>query len=208
MAAQLGSLPWEPTAATTSTPTPSSSARSIHSWLPPPPAATSASSPDHRRSTSGNNAANTSTTDLAGTPRIQGGTIDLGAYEGAFVTYAHLGYTDPNGDANHNGITNFGDYAAGGNPSAPDDPSLRPKLIGNQLTFSFRDNAADIAKEFQKSTTLLPGSWMEMIETTDYTDYTCSTISGGRSLQTLTLTSTLLTNNPKLFFRQEFKSVP
>jgi hypothetical protein len=154
----------------------------------------------------GNNDANSTATDLAGNPR-KVGTIDLGAYEGAFVTFAHLGYSDPNGDANGNGITNFGDYAAGGNPSAPDDPSLHPKLIGNQLTFSFRDNAADITKKFQKSTTLLPGSWNPLVLTTDYT-VSSSTSSGGRSLQTLTLTNTLLTGNPKLFFREEFKSVP
>ena len=42
--------------------------------------------------------------------------------------------------------------------------------------------------------------------TTDYTVScsTSSTSSGGRSLQTLTLTNTLLTGNPKLFFREEF----
>jgi parallel beta-helix repeat protein len=154
----------------------------------------------------GNNAANTSNTDLAGNPR-KVGTIDLGAYEGAFVTFAHLGYTNPSGDANGNGISNFGDYAAGGNPNAPDDPTLRPKLIGNQLTFSFRDNAADISKQFQKSTTLLPGSWQQLIENTDYT-VTTTTSSGGRSLQTLTLTNALRSTNPKLFFRAAFESVP
>jgi hypothetical protein len=149
---------------------------------------------------------NTTTTDLAGNPR-KVGTIDLGAYEGAFVTFALLNPgLDPNEDDNGNGISNFGDYAAGGNPTAPDDPSMRPTLSGNQLTFSFRDNAADITKEFQKSTTLLPGSWT-MIQASDYTSSTI-TNSGGRSLQTLTLDSTLLNANPRLFFREEFKSVP
>jgi parallel beta-helix repeat protein len=145
--------------------------------------------------------------DRAGKPRVQDATIDLGAYEGGYVTFGFLHTPlDPTEDSNGNGITNFGDYAAGGNPTTPDDPSLRPTLSGNQLTFSFRDNAADITKEFQKSTTLLPGSWT-MIQASDYTSST-TTSSGGRSLQTLTLGSTLLNTNPKLFFREEFKSVP
>ena len=155
----------------------------------------------------GDDTKNSTLTDLAGNPR-KVGTIDLGAYEeNVYATFALLHPSlDPAGDANGNGISNFGDYAAGGNPSAPDDPSLRPKLIGDQLTFSFRNYAIDITNLFQKSTTLLPGSWMDMIAETDYTD-SSTTISGARSIQTLTLDSDLLSNNPKLFFRQEFTSI-
>jgi len=149
---------------------------------------------------------NSITTDLAGNPR-KVGIIDLGAYEGNVnATFSLLHPTlNPTDDANGNGTTNFGDYAAGGDPTAPDDPTLRPTLSGNQLTFSFRNNAADISMAFQKSTTLLPGSWNPLVLTTDYTVSTTS--SGGRSLQTLSLTGTLLTSNPRLFFRQYCQSI-
>ncbi|MEP4078991.1 choice-of-anchor Q domain-containing protein [Haloferula sp.] len=158
---------------------------------------------DHRLLTSspaldaGDNSASTVLTDLAGNPRIQNTTIDLGAYEGSFVTFALLGFSNPDGDDNHNGITNFGDYAAGGDPTAPDDPTLRPQLTGNQLTFSFRNNAADVVTEFQKSDNLV--DWFKMSEGLDYS-VNDTTVLGAQTTQTLDL----LTTDPKLFFREEF----
>ncbi|MCF7733990.1 MAG: hypothetical protein K9N23_20055, partial [Akkermansiaceae bacterium] len=137
----------------------------------------------------GDDLANTTTTDLAGKPR-KIGTIDLGAYEGGVgITFAalHPGL-DPNGDANGNGVSNFADYATGGDPTAPDDPTLRPKLISNQLTFSYRSNANDINVQYEKSTTLLPGSWNVMVLDTDYTINNTSTNSG-RTIETIRLLS-------------------
>jgi hypothetical protein len=152
--------------------------------------------------------ANTTTTDLLGNARFIG-TIDLGAYEGnVAATFVLLHPTlNPTEDANGNGISNFGDYAAGGNPAAPDNPAQRPALSGNQVTISFRNNAADLTREFQKSTTLLPGSWQQLIANTHYTVTTTNSASG-RTLQTLTLTNALRSTNPKLFFRQEFQPAP
>ena len=67
-----------------------------------------------------NASANTTSTDLAGAPRFDG-TLDLGALEGNVdATFALLHPTlDPNADDNLNGISNYGDYAAGGDPNMP-----------------------------------------------------------------------------------------
>ncbi|BCX49252.1 bacteriocin [Haloferula helveola] len=150
----------------------------------------------------GLNTANEEPLDILGNPRIQDTTIDLGAYEGNVdATFALLFPTlDPNDDDNGNGVSNYGDYAAGGNPTGPDDPSLRPKLVGDQLTFSFRNNAVDVAVEFQKSTTLLAGSWMPMVEGVDYAIDPTETIEGVRTLLTLEIA----TPGDRLFFREEF----
>lgn len=152
----------------------------------------------------GINAGNTALTDLNGNTRVSGNVIDRGAMESIYTTFSgeHPALSQT-GDANNNGLTNFTDYALGGDPGAPNDPSLQPTLIGNQLTFSFRNNAADVFTEFQKSDTLLPGSWQEMIEATDYTINT-STIVGDRTIETLDL----LTTDPILFFREEFTTAP
>mgnify|MGYP001942606215 CR=1 FL=1 len=152
----------------------------------------------------GDGAANSEFTDLAGNPRIVG-TIDLGAYEGSFVSFALLHPTlVPGGDENLNGVSNYGDYAAGGNPNAPDDPSLRASLGGGQLTFSFRNNAIDVATEFQKSETLLPNSWSEMTKGIDYS-VNASTVLGGKTIQTLGLLAPVA-DEDRMFFRQEFTS--
>lgn len=130
----------------------------------------------------GDNNSNSSATDLAGNPR-KIGTIDLGAYEGGFVTFTSLGFTNPSGDDNNNGVTNYGDYAAGGDPTAPNDPSLLPKINDHPLTLSFRNNAADVSVEFQTSTDLL--NWSQMIESTDYnTSNSGSSTTGVRTTLT------------------------
>jgi hypothetical protein len=147
----------------------------------------------------GDDSANATTTDLAGNPR-KVGTIDLGAYEGNVdATFALLHPSlDPDGDDNNNGITNYGDYAAGGDPTAPDDPTLQPQVDGNQLTFSFRNNAADVTIWFEKSPSLLPDSWSEMIEGVDYAIDPVETVTGSRTQLTLDV----FTPGPFLFFRQ------
>lgn len=147
----------------------------------------------------GDNTANSETTDLAGNTRIQNITIDLGAYEFIFVTFAGLYPTlDPNGDENNNGVSNYGDYAAGGDPTTPDDPSLQLQINDTQLTFSYRNNASDVFVQFKQSTDL--EIWVEMIEGTHYSNIPVQLIDGVQTLITLDL----LTTNPMLFFREEF----
>ncbi|MEM9079766.1 MAG: right-handed parallel beta-helix repeat-containing protein [Verrucomicrobiota bacterium] len=147
----------------------------------------------------GDNALNSEPLDLAGNPRIQNTIIDLGAYEGAFTTFAHEGFTNPTADDNLNGLSNYVDYALGADPTAPNEPSVRPNIIGDQLTFSFRNNATDVFVEFQKSDTLLPNDWDPMLLGTDYT-LSSETINGTTTTQTLNL----LTSDAKLFFREFF----
>lgn len=151
---------------------------------------------------SGDNSSNLSQFDLAGNSRIQDRIIDLGAYEGAAVLanfallYPSL---DPQGDDNDNGQSNYLDYALGGDPTAAFDPDLQPSISNGQLTFSFRTGASDVFVEFQKSETLLPGSWSPMIPGTDYTIST-EEVTGSVKTQTLDL----LTTEPELFFREAF----
>ena len=149
----------------------------------------------------GDDTTNSLPTDLAGLPR-KVGTIDLGAYEGAFATFAGLGFTGPDDDSNFNGVSNFGDYAAGADPDLPDDPTVRANITGNTLTFTQRTNAADVTFLFEKSTTLLPGSWTELVAGVDYQIQSSTTI-GGRT----TLTLELLVDpglTPIQFYRQRF----
>lgn len=151
----------------------------------------------------GDDNSNSSATDLAGNPR-KIGTIDLGAYEGGFVTFTSLGFTNPSGDDNNNGVTNYGDYAAGGDPTAPNDPSLLPKINDHTLTLSFRNNAADVSVEFQTSTDLL--NWSQMIEGTDYnTSNSGSSTTGVRTTLTLELLSGS-TSPPLRFYRTNYFS--
>ena len=150
----------------------------------------------------GDNSVNAGALDLAGNDRIQNGIIDLGALEGAFVTFSHLGYSNPTADDNNNGLSNFTDYALGGDPTAPNDASLQPELIGNLLAFSVRNNAADVDPLFKVSTTLLSDDWEDLILGTDYT-LSNEMINGSQVVQTLELSEALL-NNDRLFFRQEF----
>ena len=157
----------------------------------------------------GDNSANNSSSDLAGNPRIQNGTIDLGAFEGpvtgAIFSSLYPGLS-PDGDANGNGLTNFTDYALGADPTAPDDPTLRPKISKGQVTVSFRNNAADVFPGFQKSSSLLPGSWESMIEDVDYS-VGSDLNNSGQTIRTIELLSPV-TDEDRIFFRQIFTQTP
>lgn len=146
----------------------------------------------------GNNNINSEATDLAGSPR-KIGIIDLGTYEGSYVTFTHLGFTNPDADDNQNGISNLLDYATGGDPTAPNNPNLRATIDANGYNFRYRNNAADLSFKFQKSATLLPESWQDMTEGIDYT-MTSSSDNGDQTALTLTLLST----DPKHFIRSSF----
>jgi hypothetical protein len=75
----------------------------------------------------GNNSYVTTITDLDGTPRISGGTVDLGAYEfqnpASSISYAWLqqyGFpTDGSADSDGNGMSNWAKWRAGLNPTNP-----------------------------------------------------------------------------------------
>ncbi|HAV63190.1 MAG TPA: hypothetical protein DCY13_12590 [Verrucomicrobiales bacterium] len=86
--------------------------------------------------------------DLTGAPRVIGGTVDMGAYEGGYTTFAatHPGL-DPDLDDNNNGFTNFEDYTLGNDPeslTAPVD-SLELNLEGGLpvVRHTIRGNGAD-----------------------------------------------------------------
>jgi hypothetical protein len=148
----------------------------------------------------GDDAANPLDTDLAGLPRRLG-TIDLGAYEGGFITFTslHPGL-DPQADDNRNGRSNFIDYACGGDPLGPHDPAILPDLDGTQFTCSHRDYAADVHPAFQKSTDL--ASWQTMVPGVDY--MVVETITVGVRRQLILDVSALTATHPALFFREQF----
>ena len=147
--------------------------------------------------------------DLSGKPRFSGnGTIDIGAYEGGSgVTFAWRHPTLlPDDDDNGNGVSNFGDYAAGGDPNDPDDASLRPVINGDLLTFSFRNNAHDVIMGLEKSGNLAADSWSNIVEDTDYS-LESSIDDGKQTLFTIKLLADPLID-PKMFYRQSFSPSP
>ncbi|MGJ8696457.1 MAG: hypothetical protein ACSHYF_09070 [Verrucomicrobiaceae bacterium] len=112
---------------------------------------------------SGLNEAISTPGDLADQARIVG-TVDLGAFEGYYTTFELSGFSDPNGDDNGNGISNFAEYVRGGDPAADDDLALLPLIDLSVLRFSSRPNAADAEIRYEVSRSLLPGSWKQIAE--------------------------------------------
>jgi parallel beta-helix repeat protein len=152
----------------------------------------------------GDDAANTSLTDLRGRLR-KFGTIDLGAYEGALTTFVRAGFSNPNGDDNNNGVSNFVEYAAGYNPTILGFKPIMTAFAsddGRHITLRLRNNAADVSSEMQKSLTLKPDSWTNMVEGVDFM-VEQDLIDDEQSVLTLKL----LTPEPKIFFRQSFHEV-
>lgn len=153
----------------------------------------------------GDNASNATSLDRAGKTRIQNTTIDLGAFEGAYVTFAFLHPSlAPTADANGNGISNFLEYATGIDPSAPDDSSVRPRLSTSGgfrfLTSSQRSNAADTTAFWQTSTTLASNSWQKMVLGINYTIDSTSNPTPSRQQTVLKL----LDVDSRRFYRQGF----
>lgn len=127
------------------------------------------------------------------------------------VTFADL-YPglDPEADDtdNDNGLSNFVDYATGFDPNVFVSPALVHPSLGpdRALTLRRRNDAADVSAEWQKSSTLLPGSWIEMVPGSDYS-LTSSTSDGDRDIIVLQLLFEPASQTP-MFVRQAFDEAP
>ncbi len=155
---------------------------------------------------SGNNEANTTPLERAGKTRIQDTTIDLGAFEGGYVTFKSLHPSlNPSSDTNDNGVTDFVEYASGLNPTAPDNSTPQTVIAragnSNFLTNDQRSNAADVTFSWETSTSLENQPWQKMVWGIDYTVE--STSSPSPNLQRVVFR--LLGNDPRRFYRQAFQ---
>ncbi|MGJ8716516.1 MAG: choice-of-anchor Q domain-containing protein [Maribacter stanieri] len=145
----------------------------------------------------GDSNANSISTDLAGSSRIQDLIIDLGAYEGAIAITFYTLYPDlaADGDENGNGVSNFLEYALGIDPRGSHSFPLSPTITSDgELIITYRNNGSDINPVLESSTTLQPNSWQSV--TTGI-----PSINGSQTTITLDL-SVLL--DLKMFFRQRF----
>jgi hypothetical protein len=152
----------------------------------------------------GSNALTSDLTDLARRPRIQATTVDLGAFEGAYVSFAllHPGM-DPNGDQNGNGLNNLAEYAMGRDPAAPHTHPGLPGITRNgnswTLALSERTNAADIVTTWCSSPDC--ATWTPLRPTTDFLIIS-STQTGTRNDFLLDLDGA----QPRRFFKQIFST--
>ena len=153
----------------------------------------------------GNNLADTGSLDLARSARIQNSTVDLGAYEGFFVTFAMLHPTLTTGaDDNHNGVTNFQEYAMGFDPSAAGNSSNPAMSFAGGfkfITLNQRPNAVDFSPLLMTSTTL--DTWTEMVEGSHYSVESTTSVSSSRMTWVLRLIGT----DAKRFYRQGYVTV-
>lgn len=152
---------------------------------------------------SGNNLAGVGSLDASRAARIQNVTVDLGAYEGSFVTFALL-YPSlaTDADSNHNGISNFHEYVMGFDPTAVANPQANPALSftgGSKfLTINQRSNAVDFSPLLTTSTTFQ--AWAEMIEGIHY--FIESTTAPSTDRRVLVLK--LISPDFKRFYRQGY----
>ncbi len=155
----------------------------------------------------GSNAVVIQALDLAGAPRIQDGQVDLGAFEGGYVTFSSLHPSLAiNGDENQNGISNYVEYALGVDPTGSSAHSALPAMSTNggfnYLTLSQRINGLDVNGVWTTSTTLDALSWQLMMLGTDYSPESNSLIAPGRQQFVLKL----LSSDPARFYRQRFST--
>jgi len=151
---------------------------------------------------SGDNAANPLPTDLAGNPRIQNNTIDLGAFEGSHQLSFSLLFSGlaPDGDENGDGQSNYHDYASGADPRTPDSPMDSLAISGRQLTVPSRAHASDVFIILEKSISMIPGSWVRMTEGIDYRAVSSSD-NVGQTRLVLEILDSAVTNQ---FFRVRY----
>ena len=153
----------------------------------------------------GNNLAGIGSLDLARSARTQNSTVDLGAYEGFVVTFAllHPSLT-PSADSNHNGVTNFQEYAMGFDPTAAgnsSNPAMSSSAGFKFITINQRPNAVDFKPLLMTTTTL--AAWTEMIEGTHYSVESTTPVSSSRTTSVLRLLGT----DAKRFYRQGYVTV-
>jgi hypothetical protein len=149
------------------------------------------------------------TTDLAGKPRIQAGTVDFGAYEGGYETFAHLyPALNPGGDDNNNGSSNLLEYSLGINPVTSSGSLPLPSMARDEtsllLTLTQRNNAADLNHIWQTTPSLAPLNWETMVEGVHYSVESISNPGTAIDQFLLRLTS----SDAKRFYRQTFVTQP
>ncbi len=152
----------------------------------------------------GDNASVTQPLDLAGRTRIQGINVDLGAFEGGYVSFSLLHPAlSSTGDSNQNGRTNFLDYALGFDPTGTSNFSASPRMASTggilTLTYSRRSNGVDIASAVETSPTLAAGSWQPIVQSVHYSLESVSSVAADREQVILTLTPL----GAKRFYRQK-----
>ena len=145
--------------------------------------------------------------DLSGRVRVYNDTVDLGAHEGGYSSFATdfpSVSDDPNGDANGNGVSNFEDYAVGGDPTDPTVGANPTQLRGRELSYSYRssDYQLGLLQNLQKSKSLDADSWVSMIEGVDYV-LRQSNEADGKTSVTVDLIDR---GDDKQFYRQLFYS--
>lgn len=143
--------------------------------------------------------------DRAGFPRIQGAAVDLGAYEGGYVTFSGL-YPSilPGGDENQNGVSNFVEYALGVDPLGGGAFSAMPSVSSsggfNFLTSNRRINGLDLSSSWVTSTSMEALSWQEMEQGVNFSLE--SSVIIGPGIQQLVFK--ILDGDPARFYRQRF----
>lgn len=98
-------------------------------------------------------------TDLVGNPRVTGNTVDLGAYEGGFVTFDDLyPHLTPEDDTNEDGLANLLPYLFGRDPEGAGALESKPRLIRDNehwyLEYQIRATAGDYHLVFDSSNAL------------------------------------------------------
>jgi hypothetical protein len=139
---------------------------------------------------SGLNQVVASAVDLAGRARIQGGTVDMGAYEGGHMDYWHtFPGLDPDGDANGNGRSNFLDYISGANPLTTHESSTNPTVakVGEnwQYRFTIRPDVLEAGYTLQVSGDLV--TWDDLEAEADFEVLPLEVVNQARHLVTLKL---------------------
>ncbi|MEP4079833.1 right-handed parallel beta-helix repeat-containing protein [Haloferula sp.] len=164
----------------------------------------------------GNNADSSVTTDLAGNARIQGGTIDIGAYEGIAGTYDHYeewidqyypGITDPaivglNADPNGDGVKNISAYLTATDPSMTDSAAIGI-IDPEKVTFRSLQRGFPFFTEFEASTDVQ--TWMDPVTLDPSIEVTVTPGFYGIDFAGFAIDKVEVTRGslPKVFFRQD-----